>query len=93
MMGKGAKSMNKPTLIFYTRNKCPLCEKAKAVIDEIKQEMDFVYIEKDIDESDELTEKYGLMIPVVEIDGEEVEYGHVNKIVISNRLHEKSLSL
>ncbi|HYK71576.1 MAG TPA: glutaredoxin family protein [Pseudoneobacillus sp.] len=85
--------MSKPTLTFYTRNKCHLCEKAKMVIEEIKQEMDFIYIEKDIDESDELTEKYGLMIPVVEIDGEEVGYGHVNKNVISNRLQEKSLSL
>ncbi|WP_442596155.1 glutaredoxin family protein [Neobacillus sp. D3-1R] len=82
--------MNKPTLTFYTRNKCPLCDKAKAVIEEIKLEMDFIYIERDIDESDELTEKYGLMIPVVEIDREEVEYGHVNKNVIRNRLHEKS---
>lgn len=81
--------MNKPILTFYTRKKCPLCDKAKAVIIEIQEEIDFELIEKDIDESDELTEKYGLMIPVVEIDGEEVEYGHVNKFVISNRLQEK----
>jgi glutaredoxin len=83
--------MNKPTLIFYTRNKCPLCEKAKAVIDELYEELDFQFIVKDIDESDELTEKYGIMIPVVEIDGEEVEYGHVNKFVISNRLQGKHI--
>jgi glutaredoxin len=81
--------MTKPTLTFYTRKKCPLCDKAKAVIEEIEKEYDFYYIEKDIDESDELTEKYGIMIPVVEIDGEEVEYGHVNKNVISNRLQKK----
>lgn len=81
--------MNKPILTFYTRKKCPLCDKAMAVIEEVREEIDFELIEKDIDESDELTEKYGLMIPVVEIDGEEVEYGHVNKVVISNRLQEK----
>lgn len=85
--------MNKPTLTFYTRKKCPLCDKAKVVIDELEQEVEFVYIEKDIDDSDELTEKYGLMIPVVEIDGEEIEYGHINKISIRNRLHEKTLNL
>jgi glutaredoxin len=83
--------MNKPTLTFYTRKKCPLCDKAKVTIDELHKELDFDLIEKDIDESDELTEKYGLMIPVVEIDGEEVEFGHVNKIVISNRLQGKHI--
>ncbi|MFD2444667.1 glutaredoxin family protein [Bacillus sp. CGMCC 1.16607] len=77
-----------PTLIFYTRQKCSLCDKAKVVIEELHQEMEFEWIEKDIDESDELTEKYGLMIPVVEIDGEEVEYGHINKFIISKRLQE-----
>jgi glutaredoxin len=83
--------MNKPTLTFYTRKRCPLCDKAKVTIDELRAELDFEFIEKDIDESDELTEKYGLMIPVVEIDGEEVEFGHVNKIVISNRLQRKHI--
>jgi glutaredoxin len=82
--------MNKPTLTFYTRKQCPLCDKAKVVMNELLQEIDFELIVKDIDESDELTERYGLMIPVVEIDGEEVEYGQVNKVVISNRLHLKS---
>lgn len=81
--------MTKPTLTFYTRKRCPLCDKAKAVIEEIEKEYDFYFVEKDIDESDELTEKYGIMIPVVEIDGEEVEYGHINKNVISNRLQKK----
>lgn len=85
--------MNKPILTFYTRKKCPLCDKAKVVIDELQQEMEFIFIEKDIDDSNELTEKYGLMIPVVEIDGEEIEYGHINKISISKRLHEKSSNL
>jgi glutaredoxin len=83
--------LNMPTLTFYTRKRCPLCDKAKVTIDELRAELDFEFIEKDIDESDELTEKYGLMIPVVEIDGEEVEFGHVNKIVISNRLQGKHI--
>ncbi|MHC0037806.1 glutaredoxin family protein [Pseudoneobacillus sp. C159] len=81
-----------PLLTFYTRKKCHLCDQAKAVIDELKQEFEFTLIEKNIDDSDELTEKYGLMIPVVEIDGEEVEFGHINKFVISNRLQGKHIS-
>ncbi|AIE61292.1 glutaredoxin family protein [Bacillus methanolicus] len=77
-------------IIFYTRKKCPLCEKAKQVLQEIKSEYPFTLEEVDIDESDALTEKFGLMIPVVEIDGEVVQYGHVDKIVMIKRLQEKT---
>jgi predicted thioredoxin/glutaredoxin len=75
---------------FYTRKNCSLCEKAKVSILELKEDFDFTLEEIDINESDELTEKYGIMIPVVIIDGEEVAFGIVNKIDIRNRLQEKS---
>ncbi len=71
--------MNRPTLSLYTRNRCPLCDKAKKIIIELAEEWDFQYVEYDIAESDELTEKYGLMIPVVEIDSEEIQYGQIDK--------------
>jgi glutaredoxin len=74
---------------FYTRKGCPLCEKAKAVILELKDEWNFILEEIDIESSDDLTEQYGLMIPVVHIDGVEAAYGYVNKFDISNRLQEK----
>lgn len=68
----------------------PVIEKAKQVLQEIKSEYPFTLEEVDIDESDALTEKFGLMIPVVEIDGEVVQYGHVDKIVMIKRLQEKT---
>jgi glutaredoxin len=76
-------------ITFYTRKRCPLCEKAKKMILELKEEWNFSFEEIDIDESDELTELYGIMIPVVQINGEEVAFGIINKIDISNRLQEK----
>ncbi|CRK81475.1 glutaredoxin family protein [Neobacillus massiliamazoniensis] len=79
-------------ITIYSRTHCPLCDKAKAVILELKEEWNFTLEEIDIETSDELTEQYGLMIPVVHIDGEEAAFGLVNKFVIRNRLHEKSLS-
>lgn len=57
---------------------------------QLKKEYDFKLIEKDIDESDELTEKYGLMIPVVEIDGHEVQFGHIDPITVGEALTEKT---
>ncbi|MEH7342794.1 glutaredoxin family protein [Bacillus sp. JJ1532] len=80
--------MNKRTLVLYTRNRCPLCDKAKSIIMELKEEWDFHYKEIDIDTSDDLTEKYGLMIPVVEIDGSEVQYGQIDKWTIEEALKE-----
>jgi thiol-disulfide isomerase/thioredoxin len=83
-----------PTVIqFYTRDRCHLCDQAKAILHELKNEWDITIEEFDIDESDELTERYGLMIPVVVIDSEEVAYGVVNKIFISKRLQEKTSNL
>lgn len=81
--------MTQTTITLFTRKQCPLCDKAKEILQELKVEWDFALEEVDIAESDELTERYGLMIPVVHIDGEEVAYGFVDKFEISNRLQEK----
>lgn len=78
---------------LYTRNKCHLCENAKAILLSLKDKWDFQYIEADIDKSDELTEKYGLMIPVVEIDGEEVQFGQIDEVFLEETLTRKKASL
>jgi glutaredoxin len=80
-------------ITFYTRKGCTLCEKAKAEILELKDAYPFTLEEIDIDTSDELTERYGVMIPVVHLNGEEIAFGIINKIDISNRLQEKTLNL
>jgi hypothetical protein len=66
-------------LLLYSRKKCPLCDKAKLVLEDIKRELGIQYEEIDIYSRDELTELYGLMIPVVEWQGEIIQYGQVNK--------------
>lgn len=85
--------MSQPIITLYTRNRCSLCDKAKNLILELKQQWDFTLEEIDIDQSDELTELYGIMIPVVLIDGEEVAFGIINKLDISNRLQGKNENL
>lgn len=69
---------------LYTRKTCPLCETAKKVLLELQKELSFQYIEINIGESDYLTEKYGLKIPVVEVDGKEVQFGRIDKMFIQN---------
>lgn len=80
--------MEQPVITLYTRLHCHLCEQAKQLIMELKNDYPFVLEEIDIDQSDELTEQYGLMIPVVLINGEEAAFGQINKFIIRNRLQE-----
>lgn len=81
-----------PVIKLYTRKVCPLCVQAKEILLELKKDYDFQLVEMDISYSDRLTEMYGLMIPVVEIDGVEVQYGKVNKNVIKNYINKVFLS-
>ncbi|GLH64358.1 glutaredoxin family protein [Parageobacillus sp. G301] len=73
---------------LYSKTNCPLCDKAKQVLQELQREFSFQINEIDIYQDDALLEKYQLMIPVVEIDGEEVDFGMVQKDVIRKRLLE-----
>lgn len=66
-------------LRLYSRTECPLCEKAKLVLEEVQKESGVQYEEIDIYNNDELTELFGLMIPVVEWQGEIIQYGQVDK--------------
>ncbi|WP_316572337.1 glutaredoxin family protein [Neobacillus sp. YIM B06451] len=69
----------KPKVTFYTRSRCPLCEKAKEDLLEIRESIAFELEEIDIASSDKLTEEYGLMIPVILVDGIEAGYGSIDK--------------
>jgi glutaredoxin len=68
---------------------CPLCEKAKARLQELQSEMDFTIEEVDIYQNDALLEKYQIMIPVVEYQAELLGYGIIDKEEIRKRLLEK----
>ncbi|MCM3735479.1 glutaredoxin family protein [Bacillus cytotoxicus] len=73
-------------VILYTKEKCGLCQKAKKLLQELQDEYVFDLKEIHIYEDEKLLEKYYLMIPVVEIEGAEVEYGIIHKDVIINSL-------
>ncbi|MEH6908090.1 MULTISPECIES: glutaredoxin family protein [Neobacillus] len=85
--------MEQTTITLYTRKSCPLCDKAKDTLLELNRDWDFTLEEIDIESSDDLTEQYGLMIPVVYIDGVEAGFGVINKFDIGNRLQEKKANL
>lgn len=70
--------MSVPIIHFYTKKNCPLCEEAKDLLKILQREVTFTLLEVDIYSNDKLLEQYGLMIPVVEINNQVIQYGRID---------------
>lgn len=64
-------------LTFYTREGCPLCEDAKRMLELAQEDYSFTWSEVDIEQDDAIHERYMLMIPVIEMDGNVALYGSI----------------
>lgn len=73
-------------VVLYTRKTCPLCEEVKDMLTALQHDLNFSVIEKDIYSDERLLEQFHLMIPVIEIDGEVVMYGKIQRKNIRKRL-------
>ena len=60
------------TVVLYARPGCHLCDDARAVIEAARAEVAFAFQEIDIESDDALVRDYGLRIPVVAVDGQEL---------------------
>jgi glutaredoxin len=56
-------------VVLYHAPGCHLCERARAVLDELRDELGFDLREVDISDDEELERRFRELIPVVEIDG------------------------
>ncbi|HEY8235053.1 MAG TPA: glutaredoxin family protein [Gaiellaceae bacterium] len=70
-MGRSGATQS-PRVVLYKAEGCHLCERAKAQLDELRDELGFALVEIAIDRDPELESRYRELIPVVEIDGERV---------------------
>ena len=59
-------------VIIYSRPGCHLCDEARAVIERVRAAEGFDFDEIDIERDDGLLRDYGIRIPVVAVDGEEL---------------------
>ncbi|PLT29038.1 glutaredoxin family protein [Peribacillus deserti] len=73
-------------IIFYTRAQCPLCDKAKELLELMKGDLNVSINEIDIHSSDHLVEQFGLMIPVVEYQGVVLQYGQIDPAELKKQL-------
>ena len=68
-------------LVFYTRRNCPLCVKAKKLLQSYSEYLPAIE-EFDIDASPQLTAQFGNCVPVVEIDGKVRFRGKINELLL-----------
>lgn len=71
---------------IYSKPNCSLCDKAKAVIEKIKNEYPIKVSEIDISKDPVLFEKYKEKIPVVFINGKQAFACKVHEITLKKKL-------
>ena len=59
-------------VILYTRPGCHLCDVARETVLSLRERLGFAFDEVDIEGDDELELEYGIRIPVVLVDGQEL---------------------
>ena len=69
-------------LIFYTRERCHLCNEALQILERYQKQYGFTLETKNVDESAEWTNAFGNWVPVVEINGKVRFKGHVNEVLL-----------
>ncbi|MCK1994398.1 glutaredoxin family protein [Peribacillus muralis] len=70
--------MKSSAFVLYSRERCPLCDEAKVILEEVRRDLGVQYKEIDIHSDDALLEKFALMIPVIEWKEEIVQFGKVD---------------
>lgn len=63
---------------FYSKPDCGLCIEGLQTLKIVQEDIDFTIEQYNIEEDDEAHEKYMLMIPVVEYNGDVVQYGQLD---------------
>lgn len=61
-----------PTLTIYSRADCHLCEQARTILAALRPALSYDLRIVDINTDPELTARYGVTIPVVALNGEDL---------------------
>lgn len=65
---------------FYTRQNCALCDEAERMLRLVAEDYPLEWQTINIEEDEEIHEKYMLMIPVIEHEGRVLAYGNIGYI-------------
>ena len=63
---------------FYTRPNCSLCEEARLMIQLVSEDMELKIKEINIEDNNQIHEKYMIRIPVIERNGIVIQEGRID---------------
>jgi len=75
-----------PTLRFYSKADCSLCDAGLLVVERVAQRRGLTVEKVDIGGDDDLGQRYGERIPVVEVDGRELGSGRLSERQLAEAL-------
>ena len=67
---------------FYTKPGCSLCDEAELMMKIVEEDYPLTWTTVDIRSDDKIHEKYMLMVPVIEKNGEVVLFGNIGYVDI-----------
>lgn len=73
-------------IIFYSRPNCRLCEEGMSLLKLVQEEKGFAIEEINIEEDDDLHERYLMQIPVVMQDGRIVQTGLLDYVTLLDEI-------
>jgi len=71
---------------FFSRDNCGLCVEGLHTLKLVQEDIDFDLEIINIEEDESIHEKYMLMIPVVEKDGQVIQYGNLDYATLMEHL-------
>jgi glutaredoxin len=77
-------------VVLYHAKACHLCERARGIVGQVRQEIPFELEEVEIDGDPVLEARYREWLPVVEIDGERAFVYHVDADAFRRKLAAQS---
>jgi hypothetical protein len=69
----------KPRVVLFSRSGCHLCDAARAVVEKVTADLGERYVERDITADPGDLSAYGDSIPVVEVDGVQVDFWRISE--------------
>jgi glutaredoxin len=69
-------------VVMYTRAGCHLCDDAWTLLEQAQRRYGFALTKVDVDADAELAARYGLEVPVVEVNGQVRFRGIVNTVLL-----------
>lgn len=73
-------------ITFYSKENCSICNEGLSVLQMVAEDIPMNIEIVDIYKDDQLLEKYQIMIPVVVVDGVEIDSGILSYIKIKEKL-------